>query len=143
MLGPFVGPAIASVNASASVGVVRHLFEPGQDIVKQGEVGRAMYIIQAGRVEVLQARDRVETRLAELGPGEHFGEIAVLKETRRSATVRALEQVALLRISRVETRLGGRGADPSGPCAGVAPPGSLRTRSRSRCAPAGGRASAG
>lgn len=102
---PFFGPDIASVNASDSVGVVRHLFEPGQDIIRQGEVGRAMYIIQSGRVEVVQARDGVETRLAELGPGEHFGEIAVLKDTKRNATVRAIEPVALLRISREETKM--------------------------------------
>lgn len=102
---PFFGPDIASVNASDSVGVVRHLFEPGQDIIRQGEVGRAMYIIQSGRVEVVQHRDGTETRLAELGPGEHFGEIAVLKDTKRNATVRALEPVALLRISREETRM--------------------------------------
>lgn len=102
---PFFGPDIASVNASDQVGVVRHLFESGQDIIRQGEVGRAMYIIQSGRVEVVQQKDGVETRLAELGPGEHFGEIAVLKETRRNATVRALEPVTLLRISREETKL--------------------------------------
>lgn len=102
---PFFGPDIASVNASDSVGVVRHLFEPGQDIIRQGDVGRAMYIIQAGRVEVVQHRDGTDTRVAELGPGEHFGEIAVLKDTRRTATVRAVDAVTLLRISREETRL--------------------------------------
>jgi NADH dehydrogenase len=102
---PFFGPDIASVNASDSVGVVRHLFESGQDIIRQGEVGRAMYIIQAGRVEVVQQKEGVDTRVAELGPGEHFGEIAVLKDTRRTATVRALEPVTLLRISREETRM--------------------------------------
>jgi NADH dehydrogenase len=103
---PFFGRDIASVNAADPVGVVRELFEPGQVIIRQGDVGRAMYLIQSGRVEVLQQDAAgAERKVAELGQGEHFGEVAVLKDVRRTATVRALEQVALLRISREETRL--------------------------------------
>lgn len=102
---PFFGRDIASVNASDQVGVVRHLFESGQVIIRQGDIGRAMYIIQSGQVEVVQEADANETRVATLGPGEHFGEIAVLKDTRRTATVRALEPVTVLRISREETKM--------------------------------------
>lgn len=102
---PLLGRDIASVNAADQVGVVRHLFEAGQVIIRQGDIGRAMYILQSGRVEVVQERDGAEERLATLGPGEHFGEIAVLKDTRRTATVRALEPVTVLRISREETKM--------------------------------------
>ncbi len=105
LLAPFFGRDITSVNASEQVGVVRHLFETGQHIIRQGDIGRAMYIIQAGQVEVVHEQDGGETKLATLGPGEHFGEIAVLQDTRRTATVRALSPVIVLRISREETKM--------------------------------------
>jgi CRP-like cAMP-binding protein len=64
-----------------------------------------VYLIQSGSVEVVAADPAGgEKRLATLGVGSHFGEIAVLQNARRSATVRALEPVALLRLSREETR---------------------------------------
>jgi NADH dehydrogenase len=105
MVVPFFGRDIASVNASDEVGVARHLFETGQVIIRQGDVGRAMYIIQSGRVEVVKEDGATQTQLAVLGPGEHFGEIAVLKDTRRTATVKALEPVSLLRVSREDTKM--------------------------------------
>lgn len=104
MMVPILGRDIASVNAADEVGVARELYETDQVIIEQGDVGRAMYIIQSGKVEVVQQEGGNSEQLARLGPGEHFGEIAVLKDVRRTATVRALEPVAVLRISRDETR---------------------------------------
>jgi NADH dehydrogenase len=101
---PVCGRDVTSVGADGHVGVVRELYEPGQVIVKQGDVGRAMYLIRSGRVEVSLATPAGEQQLAVLGPGEHFGEIAVLQDVRRTASVRALEAVTVLRISRDETR---------------------------------------
>jgi CRP-like cAMP-binding protein len=87
------------------MGVTRELYETGQTIVRQGDVGRVMYLIQSGSVEVLATDGRAgEQRLAVLGPGEHFGEIAVLENRQRTATVRAIEPVAVLRISREQTQ---------------------------------------
>jgi len=55
-------------------------------------------------VEVFTGTGSAERRLAVLGVGDHFGEIAVLQDVRRTATVRTLEPVAVLRISRDHTR---------------------------------------
>jgi hypothetical protein len=56
----------------------------GTDITVQGEPGRTFYVIAGGTVEVLDG----DRRLRELGPGDSFGEIALLRSSPRTATVR-------------------------------------------------------
>ena len=48
-------------------------YEPGQLIIRQGELARSFYIILGGRVEVVRQQDGHETEVAVLGPGELFG----------------------------------------------------------------------
>ena len=45
----------------------------GEVIVRQGETGDSMYVIQSGRAEVIQSKDGQEMRLAVLGKGDIFG----------------------------------------------------------------------
>jgi NADH dehydrogenase len=104
MTGPFLGREITSVESTHHTGVVRELYETGQVIIRQGDIGRSMYLIQSGSVEVVSSGPDGAKQLAVLSSGSHFGEIAVLQNTRRSATIRALEPVTLLRLSREETR---------------------------------------
>lgn len=67
-------------------------FPAGRVIIRQGDVGDKFYVIRKGRVEVTVADDKkTETSAGDLGPGEFFGEIALLKEIARSATVTATE----------------------------------------------------
>jgi MFS family permease len=68
----------------------------GQSIITQGEPGEDYYIIREGRVEVLVDGRSVTT----LGPGEAFGEIALLLDVPRTATALARGEVRLLRLSR-------------------------------------------
>jgi CRP-like cAMP-binding protein len=68
----------------------------GETIVSQGEPGDRYYVIADGRVEVL--RDGVHTNMLERGEG--FGEIALLHEVQRTATVRALTETGLIAIER-------------------------------------------
>lgn len=64
---------------------------PGQVIVSQGDLSSAIYWIEEGRVEVLKTDDSGGAlRLAELGPGRYFGELAATLGVRRTATVRAI-----------------------------------------------------
>jgi hypothetical protein len=69
---------------------------PGQLIVEHGEPGRCFYVVDAGEVTV-QVPGQPERRL---GPGEAFGEIALLRDVPRTATVRAVGEVRLAGIDR-------------------------------------------
>jgi len=68
---------------------------PGERIVSEGELGDELYLIVYGRVAVSKGGHR----LASLGPGESFGEISVLDEGPRTATVTAIEQTEVLAIA--------------------------------------------
>lgn len=70
----------------------------GVDIVRQGEPGNAFFVIAEGDVDVFE--DDVHRRIE--GPGEHFGEIALLRNVPRTATVRARSDVDLLVLDRPE-----------------------------------------
>ncbi len=69
---------------------------PGHVIVKQGEVSDAFYAIGSGQVEVLDKRKVLST----LGPGAYFGEIGLLLDVPRTATVRAKTSARLYRLDR-------------------------------------------
>jgi CRP-like cAMP-binding protein len=58
-------------------------------VVRQGDVADRFYLVDAGTLRVTQDRDGVETGLRELGPGALFGEIGLLQDVPRTATVTA------------------------------------------------------
>ncbi len=73
----------------------------GEPVVRQGEPGSAMYVIRSGELEVLVSEgDGPPRRVAALGPGEYFGEIALLESVPRTATVRALSDCKLLVLDK-------------------------------------------
>lgn len=80
------------------------VFAPGHDVVRQGEAGDALYIVQSGRAAVLSgnhdSNDDGGRQIATLGPGETFGEQSLLSGEPRAATVRALEPLEVLRLDR-------------------------------------------
>lgn len=65
-------------------------------LVDEGELGYEFFVIQEGRAEVRRG-DQV---IAELGPGDFFGEIALLEEHRRNASVIAAEPLRAIVMSR-------------------------------------------
>lgn len=71
-------------------------YEPGNPIVSAGEIGHGFYLIVAGRAEV-QRNDRT---LRSLNPGEYFGELAILRDQPRSATVIATEPTTCIVLTR-------------------------------------------
>jgi cGMP-dependent protein kinase len=71
-------------------------FSPGEAILREGEVADAFYAIGSGQVEVVKGRKLLGT----LGPGDHFGEIALLRRTKRTATCRARTVVRAYRLTR-------------------------------------------
>ncbi|WP_082540653.1 cyclic nucleotide-gated ion channel [Pseudolabrys sp. Root1462] len=89
-------PLFSELDASEIANIMELLraqvAEPGEAIIREGEVAHAMYFIADGKVEVaLKKREN-----AVLGPGQFFGEVAVLRRGRRSATAVALTRVSLL-----------------------------------------------
>jgi voltage-gated potassium channel len=65
--------------------------EPGQVIVRAGDTAHSMYFVAAGEVEIAVRGERLR-----LGAGQFFGEVAVLRRSRRSATATALMRTSLL-----------------------------------------------
>jgi eukaryotic-like serine/threonine-protein kinase len=77
----------------------RICFDAGETIVREGEPGSDAYVIESGRCEVHRTIDGERRSIRVMGPGEVFGEMAVLAPGARTATVTALEPTALLRIT--------------------------------------------
>ncbi len=70
----------------------------GATVFRQGDPGGSMYVIRAGRVRVLKEAHGRQRMVTTLGPGDFFGEMAVMTGKPRSATVEALEDAELLRV---------------------------------------------
>lgn len=81
-------------------GALGKLYADGEAIVQQGEVGDSMFVVQSGRVEVVQATDLGEQHLAFLETGDFFGEMAVFEKEARSATVRASGEARVLKVDK-------------------------------------------
>jgi diguanylate cyclase (GGDEF)-like protein len=79
-------------------------YAEGKDIVHIGDAGHALYVVLEGTVLVFYPSRSADVELARLGPGEFFGEMAILNEKPRSATVRALDTVKVLRLERDDFR---------------------------------------
>lgn len=70
-------------------------FEPGQFIVLQGQVGTGLYVILEGSARVVRGSDE----LAQLGPTDFFGELSVIDQMPRSASVQAVEPTRCLALA--------------------------------------------
>lgn len=92
--GPIVG------GGGKRAGELGRVYEDGEEIIRQGEVGSCMYVIQDGTVEVIREVDGKHLRVAELGAGEFFGEMSLFERIARSATVRAVGRARVLTIDK-------------------------------------------
>ena len=81
-------------------GELGKIYKDTEIIIKQGEPGECMYVIQEGLVEVIKETERGEVQLALRGTGEFFGEMAIFEREVRSATVRALGEARVLTIDK-------------------------------------------
>jgi CRP-like cAMP-binding protein/Zn-dependent protease len=70
---------------------------PGETMVEQGAVGDAFFAIRSGRADVVRDGSLIRT----LGPGSHFGEIALLRDVPRTASVVATTPIRAFRLDRV------------------------------------------
>jgi alkyl hydroperoxide reductase subunit AhpC len=90
------GPELESLGEQAE----RLTFADGDTIVAEGDAADRFFVIAQGEVAVTRRTpEGEEIGLATLGPGQFFGEVGILAETRRTATVRAIGDVELLALS--------------------------------------------
>ncbi len=75
-------------------------FQPGEILIEQGRPGMALYVLRSGKVAVLRVEGESQTAVAELGAGDHVGEMALVDESPTSARVVAKEPVLAFEISR-------------------------------------------
>jgi CRP-like cAMP-binding protein len=85
----------ASLNDLAAKGGLRTA-RAGEAIIRQGDVGEELFVVLRGAARV----ERNDSTVVELLPGDHFGEIALLHDIPRSATVRATVETLLLAVGR-------------------------------------------
>jgi CRP-like cAMP-binding protein len=91
---------LESLRALAEDLVVR-TYPAGARVFGLGDPGDTLFVVTAGRVQIEQdaPAGRLE-RVAELGPGQHFGEVSLFSGTPRSAVATALEPTTLLALGR-------------------------------------------
>jgi len=94
----FLPPDLVELRLGGSKGLTREHYEPGEEVFREGDIGDSLYIVLSGEAEVV----RGESILAHLGPGEVFGEMALIEHTTRSATVRCLSAMDVLRMPQQE-----------------------------------------
>jgi CRP-like cAMP-binding protein len=96
----FAGLDAKAIEALAGFAFTR-TFEPGDLIVEEGRTGNGLFIVVTGSAEVIKGLKSDQPRvLATLAAGEPIGEMSLLGEWQRSASVRALEKTECLGLDR-------------------------------------------
>lgn len=80
----------------------RQIFKEGDEIIMEGQEGLHVFVIEKGSVEVWKRINGEKQTITRLGPGRIFGEMSLIDNSPRSATVTALEQVVCLRVSKAK-----------------------------------------
>lgn len=83
-----------------NAGALGKIYEDGEDIIRQGDRGDCMYVVQAGQVEILKEIDGKTVRLAIRREGDFFGEMALFEQEVRMATVRAQGTARILTVDK-------------------------------------------
>ncbi|HPW56796.1 MAG: ATP-binding cassette domain-containing protein [Thermoanaerobaculaceae bacterium] len=97
-------PILAGLEPASREALARRFVferhEAGHEVVREGTAGDRFYVIARGKVEVVLGADGDERRLAVLTDGDFFGELALLADTPRVATVRTLQPSAFLTLGK-------------------------------------------
>jgi CRP-like cAMP-binding protein len=92
----------AFARALAASGAPERLLEAGTLIVAEGEAGDEMFLIRSGVVRVFRGHGVDEFTLGLLGSGDFFGEMSLIGDAVRSASVRAVTDVDLIALDRAK-----------------------------------------
>lgn len=100
------------IPKTLSTSAIKRFIDAGRVIFCEGAPAGSAFVVEAGAVQIYRSIDGVETEVARLGPGEIFGEIALLDGGVRTASARALEQTLLFEIEQSMMRRHLEVADP-------------------------------
>ncbi len=81
-------------------GSLGRVYQDGEVIIREGDIGDCMYVIQQGQVEIIREGNEDEFHIGMRGEGEFFGEMAIFDREVRSATVRAVGQVRVITVDK-------------------------------------------
>jgi NADH dehydrogenase len=98
-------PDLVQIRLLRESGLARQHFEAGEIVFNQGDLGDNVYIVEKGSCEVLRETAGSLEHVADLGVGDYFGEMAVLADASRNATVRATTPSDLLLIRKNDFNL--------------------------------------
>jgi CRP-like cAMP-binding protein len=94
----FGGVSDASLDVLVSM-LEERTVEAGSTVVAEGEPGRSMFIVHSGQLAVSKLGSRGQIRVAELRPGDFFGEMTLIEMQNRSATVVAESPTVLYELT--------------------------------------------
>jgi len=104
-----ITPVFEGVPADARLALADHFqlrtFEKGDVVVREGETGDTFYLIRSGSVDLSTSgmgKDGDQVALGKMGEGEFFGEVALLTDKPRTATVVACEKAELMELARAD-----------------------------------------
>jgi NADH:quinone reductase (non-electrogenic) len=95
-------PELAQTKVAYESGIRNQHFEPGDIIFHQGDLGDSAYVIEEGECEACREHKDEQEVLATLGRGEYFGEMALLSDRTRNATIRARTAMNILIIPKAD-----------------------------------------
>jgi NADH dehydrogenase len=97
----FLPPELVLFRFGQRTSFLREHFEPGQEVFRKGDLGDRIYAILSGEAEVVVG----ESVVARLGAGELFGEMALLDQTTRNATIRAAKPMNVWSLPKADLAL--------------------------------------
>lgn len=82
------------------IGELGKSYEDGEIVIREGEKGDCMFVIQSGKVEIFRTTENGEVILRTAGQNEFFGEMALVENDVRSASARAVGKTRILHIDK-------------------------------------------
>jgi NADH dehydrogenase len=93
-------PDLAQTRVDQESGIKNQHFEPGDIIFHQGDLGDSVYVIERGECDVIKEEDGGARTVATLHAGDYFGEMALLSDKTRNATIQARTAMEVLLIPK-------------------------------------------